>query len=376
MSGRTGFLAATAAAIAIAGCGGTGSGDGTGDAVVDTLILEVTDTIGVEEGDSCYVFGMILKAAHGPDGSLLVLDMNRTRLSRYSPDGTFLGTIGAPGPGPGEFQMPMDFAVLTDGGIAVSDVISQTISRFDGSGAYLDQTGDFFPSAPMRIEGGPGGCLIGQHMPIEITGDRVTASVTIARWPADSSTADLTYFSLPMEMESAGGGVVTGESFPELDLATGPDGSVYVVEISDSLFSLLGFDASGAPTLSISEPMDRVPLTREEIDAGALGITVTISDGEASAGMERMENTDMWRNIVASVGVDSLGRIWVEMACYDQPLFRVYDSSGTLLFVAVPDRDFPQVGRPAFRVDAGGILAYDRDPSDWPKIYQLRLAEL
>lgn len=376
---RRWFSGAFGAALisAAAGCGNepAESPENGSSAVPDTLSLAVVDTIGVETGDSVYVFGMIMKAAHEADGSVIVLDIQKACLSRYSRDGEFLGYIGAPGSGPGEFQMPMDFAVFPEGGLAVTDMISRVVSVFDGSGQYAGQTGNFHPAPPLRIEGGSGGAIIGQHMPMEVTEDQVTASADVARWAAGSPETEITFLSLPMEMQSAGGGVVTGSAFPELDLAVGPDGSVYVVEISDSLFSLRGLDRDGNETLSIIEPMDRVPLSQEEIDAGNLGMAVMIRDGQASAMMERSEVTDQWRNIISSVGTDAVGRIWVEMGCYDQPLFRVYSPGGELLFLARPDGDFPQVGRPAFRVDGGGILAYDRDPVDWPKVYVLELAE-
>ena len=62
-------------------------------AVPDTLILSVTDTIGIEMGDSCYVFGQLMKACHGTDGSVIALDMQQARLSVYSPDGDALTNL-------------------------------------------------------------------------------------------------------------------------------------------------------------------------------------------------------------------------------------------------------------------------------------------
>ncbi|MCD4701596.1 MAG: hypothetical protein K8S24_07040, partial [Candidatus Aegiribacteria sp.] len=82
-----------------------------------------------------------------------------------------------------------------------------------------------------------------------------------------------------------------------------------------------------------------------------------------------------WRNVIASIGVDAEKRIWVEMASTDVPLFMVYDYSGNLLFVAVTDVEFTAVTRPSFMIDAGGILACDRDPMDYPKIYSFQLID-
>ena len=359
------------------GCGQGADPDSSVDserpAVPDTLILSVTDTIGLEMGDSCYVFGQLMKAGHGTDGSVIALDMQQARLCVYSPEGVFTGYIGAPGPGPGEFQVPINFAVLPEDGVVVTDAISRVLSFFDGEGAYTHMMSGFFPTPPMRIEGAPGNAIVGQHMPMIMTGETLEMSMELSRWTTEVEP-DLTFMSIVMQMDFDNGGAEIQRG-PEFEFTVGPDGSVFAAEISDTLLQVSGYSPEGEVFLSISEPMERVPMTEEEIDAGGLGMSIMIGDEGASADMSRVENTYPWRNIVAAIGVDSLSRVWLELAYLDQPVFRVYDYSGTLLFVAVPEDEFPQVGRPTFRVDAGGMLAFDRDPVDYPKIYRLRLEE-
>jgi hypothetical protein len=162
---------------------------------------------------------------------------------------------------------------------------------------------------------------------------------------------------------------------PTIDYAVGPDGSIAVVEISDTLFSLIRFSPDGEELLSITEERDRVPRTQEELDAGTLALGIMITDGGASASSNRVEDVYPWRNIVASVGIDAESRIWVELASEDSPVFSVFDYSGNLLFTAVVDSDFDNINRPDFLVEPGGFLAFDRDPLDYPKIYLLELLE-
>ena len=141
------------------GCGTDADSDIPADisvsVTVDTLKIAITDTIGVEMGDSSYVFGMLIEVAHGAGGEIIALDMNRASLSAYSPDGEFIGSIGSPGPGPGEFLIPINFAVMTDGGFAVSDAIARNISFFDAEGTFQRVLDDFFPTPPFSIEGCP-----------------------------------------------------------------------------------------------------------------------------------------------------------------------------------------------------------------------------
>ncbi|MCD4702360.1 MAG: 6-bladed beta-propeller, partial [Candidatus Aegiribacteria sp.] len=339
---------------------------------VDTLIISIADTIGVEMGDNSYVFGMLMEVGHGTDGNIIALDMNRSCLSIYSPEGSFIGYIGSPGPGPGEFLIPIDFAVMSDGGVAVSDAVARNISFFDAEYAFQKILDDFFPTPPLSIEGCPDGGFVGQSMAMVMTGETMEASLQVCKY-TDSTEADITYFSKPLELDFSGGSQAQIQRGPEIDFAVGPDGSVFVAELSDTLFAVSGYSPDGEEFLTLYEERERTPLTQEEIDAGSLSLSISIMNGEASAGMDRVENTYPWRNVIASIGVDAEKRIWVEMASTDVPLFMVYDYSGNLLFVAVTDVEFTAVTRPSFVIDAGGILACDRDPMDYPKIYSFQL---
>ena len=373
------IILAALTVAASAGCGGeaepvSSSEETSLPGQVDTLVLAVTDTIGLEMGDRSYVFGMILQAAHGADGNIIVLDIQKACLSAYSPDGEFIGNIGAPGSAPGEFQIPVDFAVFPDGSIAVTDAISRIISYFDADGSYTSMMSGFFPTPPMSIEGCPDGALIGQHMPMVMTGENLEMSLELSKWTDEAEPA-LTYLSKPMELDFSGDGQASSVGGPDFDFAVGPDGSVLVAEISDTLFSVTGFSPEGVEFLSILEARDRTPMTQKEIDAGGLGMSIMIMNGEASADMNRMETTYPWRNVIGSIGIDSRSRIWVELVCEDLPVFHVYNYSGELLFIAVTDVEFTPVTRPNFKVDAGGVLAYDSDPMDYPKIYLFELVE-
>lgn len=372
------FIALVSIAAVMSGCGNDAEpkipADTSSSEAVDTLIIAVTDTIGVEMGDSSYVFGMLMEVAHGADGSIIALDMNKASLSIYSPDGEYIGSIGSPGPGPGEFLIPIGFTVMADGGIAVSDAVARNISFFDAEGIFQGIMDGFFPTPPMSIEGCPDGGFVGQSMSMVMTGETMDASLQLCKY-SDSTEADVTYFSKPMEMDFSDGGQASLQRGPEFDFAVGPDGSVFVAELSDTLFAVSGYSPDGEEFLTLHEEREKTPLTQEEIDAGSLNISIMIVNGEASAGMDRTDDVYPWRNVIASIGVDSERRIWVEMACTDTPVFRVYDYSGTLLFVAVPDVEFTAVTRPSFMIDAGGILACDRDPMDYPKIYNFGLLE-
>ncbi len=91
------------------------------DTETPVVQLSVTDTIGVELGDSCYVFGYAADAAR-TDSIIFVLDMSRAQLRKYTPAGEYAGHIGNRGDGPGELAHPQWFELFPDGSIILQDI--------------------------------------------------------------------------------------------------------------------------------------------------------------------------------------------------------------------------------------------------------------
>jgi len=373
-------IAALSTAVLTMACGEGGApgeqGGGPSTVAPDTVTLCVTDTIGLEMGDSLYVFGSLMQAGYSPDGDILVLDLQKGFLSVYTSDGVYEGTVGSHGPGPGEFEIPTAFAVFPDGGVAVTDIVGRDVSFFDPSRSYTGTLSGFQWGPPMSIAGTPDGSIIGQSITMSFTDDGVEGSQDLARW-SDLSSPEPTevYMSLPMDMDLTGDQGAEVRTGPTIDYAVGTDGSIAVAEISDTLFSLALLSPDGIELMSIEEERDRVPLTQEELDAGALALSLTITDGTASASTSRIEDIYPYRNVIQSVGIDAENRIWVELGYGEAPFFEVFDGDGNLLFDAVVDAGFDNIDRPSFSITPYGMLAFDRDPLDYPKIYLLQPAD-
>ncbi len=316
---------------------------------IDTLHVAVVDTIGLDMGDSLYVFGSLMQAGFLPGGEILALDLQRGYINVYTPEGSHVGTIGARGPGPGEFEIPTSFAVLPGGGVAVTDIVGRDISFFDSTRSYTRVLSGFSFGPPMRITGCPDGALIGQTMTMTFTEETVEGSQDLVRWNDLTSTEpSLTYLSFPIDLtvtEDQGTEVRAG---PTIDYAVGPDGNIAIVETSDTLFSLRLLDPEGTELMALYEERERVPMTQEEIDAGALGLSLMITEGTASASTNRIENIYPYRNIINSVGIDAEERIWIEFGYGDKPFFQVFDYSGELLFTVLLDADFDNLNRLSF----------------------------
>lgn len=96
-------------------------------------------TIGQLQGDEAQVLGEITQVLPTPDGRLLLLDRKSSQVHVYSPTGTHLADIGRPGRGPGDLFSPMAMAMGPDGSLLIGDM-QRRIQKFrpDGTSFAFD----------------------------------------------------------------------------------------------------------------------------------------------------------------------------------------------------------------------------------------------
>lgn len=324
-------LLLSSALLALSSCGEPQSHGPASSEDGGQPLIVVTDTIGVEIGDERLTFGFITGVGMTPGGDVAVLDAQKATLQVFSPDGVELLSMGGFGPGPGEFQFPMAMAVLPDG-YAVSDLMGGKIVFFDGNGVFQRELTGFFPTPPMSIVASTPGTVAGVSMKVVAGDDGVPgASMILGSW-GDSSEPSVVFHSIPVRMD--GGRVV---SRPEFEIAPGPGGSVFFAEQSDSLLLVLGFSPEGDIIFSLSEPFARTPRSEEELLEESLSISLRISNGESTLERTRSRDEDPFRTVVNGIGVDSLGRVWLEMGNTGQPFFRVYQPDGGSFTTVVPE---------------------------------------
>lgn len=93
-------------------------------------------SIGLEEGDTNYVFAFITDVETDSKGNIYVLDRGNHRIQKFSPEGRYILTIGREGKGPGEFISPSDMDFDDDDNLFVLDPRVGRVSMFDPQGAY------------------------------------------------------------------------------------------------------------------------------------------------------------------------------------------------------------------------------------------------
>ena len=371
------LLAATLAISLLAACGDGGGprqqAEATPDPGPDTVRIEVVDTLGVMMGDSAYVFGNITDATMTADGRLLVLDGLKSRIGIFDESLEPLGFVGRSGSGPGEYQYPRSFALLDDGGLVVCDWAGRSITYLDGEMEVDTIISDFVRIAPDRIVPCPGGNYVGMSLEHGVEDGQPVGENFIARF-GRSTEPEVVYCAYPMRFSADEDGDLNVHT-TGLAWDTGPDGSVWVAVVSDSTWEFTGCTLEGDTIRTISREWDRVEKTQEELEEGLLHETLS-TGSESGSSVNRERRYDIvgrYHEAITSLDVDGQGRIWIGQGWTDIPVFDVYSPGGELLFVATIPGMENQDGL-SFCFDHG-MIGFDTQPDDYPKVYLLRLEE-
>lgn len=118
-------------------------------------------TIGVLHGDRNQVFGRIRDIEADTIGNVLVLDDQNYSVSWFGPKGTFRGSVGREGGGPGEFSEPVGMALAPDDRVYVLDAGRPRVVVLELAAGGLAYLRDF--SVPVF---GSDICLLGREIAI------------------------------------------------------------------------------------------------------------------------------------------------------------------------------------------------------------------
>ena len=180
-------------------------------------------TLGIkgEPGEDEQRFNMPTDIDFGPDGSIYVTDgYGNSRVVKFDSEGKFLTAWGQKGTGPSEFDAPHGVAVGADGTVYVADRGNSRVQLFDAEGTYLTE---------WKSE------EIGRPWGVDITAD---GNVVVADGGDLTNTAYDRNGALLMTPEGevlerwGSYGSHDGQFYWAHDIAAGPDGAVYVVDVN------------------------------------------------------------------------------------------------------------------------------------------------
>ena len=358
--------------LAVTACSsGEPSEASRGSVSPDTVVVSVSDTVGVLMGDSLREFGNITDASLVPDGRLLVLDGLKARIGVFSPEGDFLEFVGRPGSGPGEFQYPKSFALMDDGSLVVSDWGAIAVTFLHGDMSFDTLLTSYSAIPPDRITPCPDGSYVGMSLEHRVENGEPVGDTFLARF-GRSADPEVVYCSYPMRFSVDEDGDLNVHTVG-ITWDTAGDGSVAVAQTCDSVWAFTAFGPSGEELFSVEKEWVPVPKSEEELMEGAYHESLSTST-ESGSSMNRdrlYDGQPQYRNAIAAIEIDEEDRIGVAQGWTDSPTFEVYDFQGELLFVAVIP-EISGVDGLGYCFD-NGFIAFDTAPEDYPKVYMLEV---
>ena len=381
---RNYFSALAGAALLTLACGGAdegprtaeGAGDGQRvypdlDAIEYDVTLAVVDSIGVELGDSNYVFGQPATADFTPSGDIAVLDMQLFEVRIYDGEGEVLRSFGRQGSGPGEFQMASMLDVAPDGEIVICDAMGQKLVYFGPDGEYRDALEGFFPAPPVMIDA-LDSAVVGIQPAFEQTEDGILSGMALRRWE-NEVTPVVTYHQdlKPFDPEN----MMTDMMEDMMVFESAPDGRVFRSSIGSERFVLVGYEPDGTEFLRIEEDIEAVPKTEEEIQEEIDLMRTRMVQGGAPPEMTEGYRPQPNRPSVAGLLLDDQGLLWVQLGTTETPIFFVLDQSGQRRFIAGLDYSGDASNWSFSAMQGGRMLAVDINPEIYPKVYILEVQE-
>ncbi len=346
------------------------------------VYLTLSDSIGIELGDSNYVFGQITGVDITPKGEIAILDLQRSCISIFSPSGEFVQRIGRQGSGPGEFLLasggmsffPDEEGIVVSGfavpdslepGVVVSDAMGGKLVYFDSELEYMMDVQGFYPSPPGNIVGVDNGAIVGMKPDFLRNEEGMFMGFSIARWEMGEAEPSVIYFESMSPFDPSDLSTMQDDI---LSFGATPEGIVFTATLSTEAYEFTVWSPEGEELFTITdENFERVLKTQEEIDLE----TELVNNMMIQQGMpESMANwePDPYNSAIEGLWVDELDRIWVTRGTTRTPSFNVYDMEGNILFTAALD-----AGEGASTwgviIKENQFLAFDVDPELYPQVF-------
>ncbi|MCK4505871.1 MAG: 6-bladed beta-propeller [Candidatus Aegiribacteria sp.] len=335
------------------------------------VYLTIADSIGVELGDSNYVFGSIAGVNVTPEGDIAVLDRQKNCVSLFSPEGEFIKRVGRHGSGPGEFLLPVGMTFFPDGGLVVSDAMAGKLIYFDSDLEYESDLIGFFPSPPGDISGLESGAIIGIKPDFLQNEEGMFMGFTVARWEKEQVEPTVVYHSSMSPFDPSDASSM-GKDYIFFGVVS--DGCVFTASLSTEEYEFTAWSPEGEELFTITnEDFERALKTQEEIELEAeIMNNLMIQQGmpESMANWE----PDPYRTAIGGFGVDGQGRLWVTKGTTETPSFNVYDLDGNFLFTAALDAG-ERASTWDVVIEGDRFIAYDADPDYYPRVFTGDLPE-
>ena len=335
---------------------------------IDTLVIEVNNSIGIEYGDSCYVFGEIITIRDNSHGSILILDRIKSQVAEYDSTGTFSFVAARAGSGPGELLRPIDFDLNDHDEVMILDMMKGQILSYSDDGEFLEIAEVYSDMPPLKINIGSDQYLLSLNI-----GQNVNENGALSLY----ASLDLRHFGREHQQNLWSSSFAMDPSAPEamyyssvLALVYDLDsqGNIYLANTAFDKFHLLSYDANCALRWEIEQSVDPMEKTPHEL-ANEQELVRSLAQ-RFGGSINHEFSPPAYREVIQDIDVDSNDRIWVRNGLQNRPVFDVYTASGELLgtvLVRIPEEQGSTDWE--FEIDHS-ISCFSINPEDYPRVLQ------
>ncbi|MCD4776164.1 MAG: 6-bladed beta-propeller [Candidatus Aegiribacteria sp.] len=326
------------------------------------------DSIGIEMGDSNYVFGIPRALEFTSLGNIVVGDISKMKLLMYSPDGMFIRRGGSEGQGPGEYTAPTGISSTRSGGIMVADAMGGKLIFYDSLLSYTHELAGFTPRPPespeIQIDGG----IVGRSFVF----DQETGSLcnSLNRWEPGETETSFSYLERSSDFDQQNPRKVFQET--GINFCTLQDGRVIASPLSTEEYTLICFSTEGEVEWEIHPHFERQRRSEEDIEIEREMIRAAMRrNGRDPSYVDQMKFQE-WSNAVTNLYTQG-NRIWARRGGSLEPLFDIYSTDGEYLYsCSVPSLPYGSSIGFAISPYSSNILAYMANPEDYSRIWMLR----
>ncbi len=360
------FIILTFAVLVVCSCGDdSGESAPVESASSEPLYyLMPCDSIGIDMGDSCYVFGDIWARCVFPDGTIGVLDRSIGSVKFYSPDGEYIREFSPEGTGPGEFLGIDRLGCDEHGNIMLASFYDRKLAWYDPELFLIDEV--VFTSGnmggPMRVYPVPdtGFVVLTSIFQLPDSAGSVVALFRGSDEPEITYRKRLTIFDQFGNYQAATSMIFTTDQY----------GRVYIADRSTDTFSITCYSPEGNTLYCIDKPWEPVRRSQEEIDNSLETVRQNWIDATGSAEGFNWEPSE-YHSSIQSMMVDGTGRLWVKGGGVDT-LYQVYSETGEYLHdCALVMPDWQEIDSWAVHIGPYGIVSSTYNPEMYPVVYML-----
>ncbi|RKZ08385.1 hypothetical protein DRQ25_09200, partial [Candidatus Fermentibacteria bacterium] len=344
--------------VLLSGCGGDNE-DTAIDSPAQVETLSVACEIGEMMGDSSYVFGEIASAVPTAGGGVAVLDIYGCDISFFDSSGSFIRSIGGRGEGPGEFLLPLDFAILDDGRIAVIDLVNRRIDILSESGELLNSLETGYAMLPFKMSAVADSSFMIYYYSTRLSGDSFDMGFNLEIW--DTSGFQLEIWSWRSEY--------TGADFifsPGYTACCAGNGSIFISAMDNTEFHIDFLNVSDGSSGFITR--EAVIVEADSTDAGYIEPKVYVYYESENAPVDLESEPLFYRPQIGSMGVDGTGCLWVRQGTTDEEDWLLYSPEGEFICMG-RITGMPEEGRLEYAINRHGAVAWAPFTEEHPRVF-------